>query len=154
MKMKDKKSLFDDIDAAEQKDIQKTTDESVELAAKTELLLFLKSQIKNVTKENNLKESIIKDLNRRIEDTDNPLPPLVLIRALEVLSKSDNEVVNSILGVLKQQQFVINNNTNGNSTGRTFEDEERSFSKDDFNTYKKVHQYISLLKKAEIPEED
>lgn len=92
---------------------------------KLELLLFLKSQIENITQKHGLKNIITNILERRIvegedaeADPDAKVSNAVLLKLLEILSKSDNESADSVLSILKQQIIIQQNNNNtGGSSG-------------------------------------
>lgn len=105
------KNLFDRLN--EIKDPSKES--SVDDEARIELLLFMKSRIDMLQSKNDLKNKVQKILGDRLDNiingaTDDQIDPYTLIRLLEVLNKTDTDESANLLGVLKQQIILQQNN--------------------------------------------
>lgn len=137
---------------------------NIDEEAKIELLLFLKSRIDFIQGKNDLRYKVQKVLGDKLdkileateEDGENieDMNPLILIRLLEVLNKSESEETASILGVLKQQINIQQNNFGSGlplPLSKTEKDITNDINSNDVKTAKK---FMEILNKIDIENGD
>lgn len=128
-----------------------------EISAKNDLLTYLSKSIESVQKEDEISELLKSNLVNRLQDPDvvNEIPTGTLLKGLIELEQLKNQREASILEVLKQKGFVINNNLN---LAKGIEKDEKPIpkkepvTKEDFDSAKKIYDFLSNIKEAEINE--
>jgi hypothetical protein len=127
---------------------------------KLELLMFLKSQIDTITQKNSLKSTISNIIYKRVvdgensEDEDKKISNSILIKLLDILMKSENESIDSILSVLKQQIVIQQNNTlNAPPTNSSQKNQiDDGITREEYHDLKNKYDNLLQNKSAEFTE--
>lgn len=149
-------SKIDQIDNT--KDKREALDQRVQDEIKLELLVFLKGQISKVSAKNNVRTRVLEILEERLDDPDQDIPTIVLLRILEVMDKSETDMADSILGVLTKQVTVINNNPPASvpPSGGTLLPNEKgameAFSSEEIDKARRMLLLLRKLGQSEFPE--
>jgi len=111
-----------------------------------DLLKFIKLQIEKVNNETDVKKSVLKKIQDRLENDEDPINDLVLVKLLEILAKQDNEIALGIMGLIKTNKEEKNTNPNpvSNDPDSNFKDSD--LTKEDVSNIKNV---LELLRKRE-----
>lgn len=133
--------------------IREEADIPVSEEAKLELLLCLKSAIDSLASENELEIALQRELLTRVSDPDNDRAMSVgqMVQLYQILKKKKSEDLASIMGVLKQQ-IVIQQNNNielGDSVGKK-EREINPPSSDEVKKAKEVLDFINNLQNHDV----
>lgn len=137
---------------------KKTAQEEVDV--KLDLLRYLRATIDTVTSKNDLKSSVVALLQTRLAEDADEMSTGTLIRLFEVLSKVETDMSGHILGILKQQITIQQNNINSNNTLSLNKNETKAvesheskqISKEEYNKFKNVYEFLEKAKQIESSE--
>ena len=107
------------------------------------LLKFIDSQIEKVNNENSLKRDVLFELSQRVNNCEDPINDLVLLKLLEILSKTDNDIALGIMDLMKT------NNKGNSGIGEDHKPSEEEQSKESDLTKEDVADVKDLLKTLE-----
>ena len=149
--MNEKENLLHKLDKLED---SPRPSQKVEDQTKLELLLFLKKQIELAGSQNDLKSLTVKKLKSYLEDSKNDsIQPVILIKLLEILVKSENEKTGSILNLLKKPDTIINNISSIQNKSDDLKQIEKNLSKEEYQSAVKLLDTLeTLIKSSPIKE--
>jgi len=104
------------------------------------LINFIEKQINKVNAKDTLRNSVLDKLKQKVNSQNEELTPVELIKLLEILEKTDNEMTSIIFENIKEA---------GNKSHQDKDSEEINFTAEDFSIIKKLVKYIDLLDKTE-----
>lgn len=117
------------------------------IESESSLLTFLKNKVHEISAESSLKTTVTSLIQEKIDSTEEEIPMITLITLLKTLNDSDNEKLNSIMGVIKQHMAVQqqNNQFNFNPVSRSgFANTD--ISKEELEKFKKVYKFLEKSK--------
>ena len=115
--------------------------EEIETTKSLNLVNFINSQIEKSNAKNDLRDNVISKLKQRVSSNEDELPAIVLIRLLEILEKSDNDLTLGMINIMKDAS-LIKALTGEKESGK---DTAMDINKEDVDKVKKLLNYINKL---------
>ena len=121
----------------------------VELKEKVELdlLRFIKLQIDKVNNETSLKTEVLDKLKDRLNDNEDPMNDVVLLKLLEILAKQDNEIALGIMDLMKSNK---ESKQTDNPIQPNEEIKQSDLTKNDVSEIKDILKTLDRIKKSEF----
>jgi hypothetical protein len=136
--MKNKEEIIDDV--LHESDSQKDREE-IETTKSLNLVNFINSQIEKANAKNNLRDDVISKLKAKVSNNEDELPAIVLIRLLEILEKSDNDLTLGMVNIMKDASLIkalVGEKDNE-------KDNSMDINKEDVDKIKKIANYLDKL---------
>jgi len=113
------------------------------------LLEFVNLQIQKVNNESSLKKSVLEKISERLNDDEEPVNDLVLLKLLEILAKQDNEIALGIMDLLKNNKSVDKTPEDYNGLPPV-DTQDSQLTKENVNEVKELLKTLEQIKKSEF----
>jgi hypothetical protein len=145
--IKMEKNKEDIIDSVLDKSDSQQDRKDLEVTKSLNLINFLNNQIEKSNAKDGLRDDVISELKNAVRDKNEKLPAIVLIRLLEVLEKSNNDVTLGVLSTMKDTALIkalTGEKGKNGSNDKSFE-----MNKDDVDNVKKLLNYLNKVDVSE-----